>query len=405
MQFLKEKSISDQNIELDHYLGFGLAELENLGGSLTAKEITQQPDLWQETWKLVKERKAELLAFLNDALQNESLTVILTGAGSSAFIGNVLQGPLQHYTKRQTIAIATTDLISHPEQYFRKTGTLLVSFARSGESPESLAAVKLANSYCEKIHHLIITCNPSGKLAMDQNINPTFVFLLSPAADDQGLAMTGSFTSMLLAGLLIARINEIDDLKAQVEQLAGYGRTILTKYSARLKEIAKITFERAIFLGSGPLKSAANESDLKLQELTDGKVICKYDSFLGFRHGPKAIINPATLLVYLVSNVDYVQQYEKDLIKDINSGEKGIFRMGIMETAQDDIELDFVITLSENGKKIDEEFLAVCSVVPAQILGFYKSIEFGLSPDKPSENETITRIVKGVTIYPIPEKK
>ena len=134
--------------------------------------------------------------------------------------------------------------------------------------------------------------------------------------------------------------------------------------------------------------------------MTDGKVICKFDSFLGFRHGPKVVINPYTLMVYLFSNDKYVYQYERDLIKAIEAGEKGLFSIGVTETRNSDVNMDLLIVLSEDGNKVDEEFLSVCSVLPAQILGFYKSLEFGLKPDSPSKNATITRVVKGVVIYP-----
>lgn len=396
----KEVAIPDPDQTADSLLGFDIESLQQNGGYFTAKEITQQPSLWINTWKLVYDKKTALEAFLTDAYQHESLTVILTGAGTSAFIGNALQGPFQKNTQKNTVAIATTDLISHPAHYFTGSAILLISFARSGDSPESVAAVNLANEFCEKVFHLIITCNPEGKLALAESNNPTFVFLLPPECDDQSLVMTGSFTAMLLTGLLISRLHEIAALQSTVAQLSDYASNILNNYTEKLRAVAKLDFQRAVFLGSGPLRPAANESDLKLQELTAGKVICKFDSFLGFRHGPKAVINSATLLVYLFSNNAYVHQYEGDLVKSISSGEKGLFSIGITETAIKNMELDLMIELSTNGGTVEEEFLSVCSVLPAQILGFYKSLELGLSPDNPSETATITRVVKGVTIYP-----
>lgn len=396
----KDITLPPMDEPVKSYLGFSQEELQQNGGFLTAKEIVQQPTLWMNTWALVNNQQVALETFLADAFQYESLTVILTGAGTSAFIGNALQGPFQKNTQKTTIAIATTDLISHPRHYFTNNATLLVSFARSGDSPESLAAVNLANDLCEKVFHLVITCNPMGKLALAKNSSPTFVFLLPPEGDDQSLVMTGSFTAMLLTGLLISRLKEIALLESTVAQLAHYASNILDNYAEKLKAAASLNFQRAVFLGSGPLRPAANESDLKLQELTEGKVICKFDSFLGFRHGPKAVINADTLLVYLFSNNSYVHQYEEDLVKSISSGEKGLFSIGITETVKKNMGLDLMIELSTNGRTIEEEFLPVCSVLPAQILGFYKSLELGLTPDNPSESETITRVVKGVTIYP-----
>lgn len=393
-------SILDEE-ESIKYLGIKLSKLEAEGSFHTAKEISQQPELWRNTWKLVAHQQSGIETFLNEAFASENLDVILTGAGTSAFIGNILQGPFQKNTRKRTRAVATTDLVSHPQLYFQnETPALLISFARSGNSPESVAAVNLANLCCKKIYHLIITCNPSGKLANDISQNPTYVFLLPQEADDQSLAMTGSFSSMLLAGLLFSQIGIIQSLESKVERLAVYGENILEAYAEKLEKIASLAFHRAVFLGSGPLQGTARESQLKLQELTDGKVICKYDSFLGFRHGPKAVVNPATLIVYLFSNNDYVHQYEVDLVKAINTGEKGIFRIGVSEAANEVPGVDLAIVLSQDGEKLDEEFLTICSVLPAQILAFYKSLQLGLRPDSPSMNGTITRVVEGVTIYP-----
>src|SRR5690606_9491423 len=294
------------------YLGINLSKLEKLGGLHTAKEIVQQPQLWLDTFELLKEQKEILQTFLKKVFAHPTVKIILTGAGTSAFIGNILQGPFHKNTGKDTHAIATTDLVSHPSYYLeKKVPTLLISFARSGNSPESLAAVDLANRLCDTAYHLIITCNPNGKLAVQaENDSGCLTFFLPPEADDQSLAMTGSFTSMLLSGLLISRIQEIEQLKDQVMRLASYGTHILKTYIKDIGEVAGLDFKRAVFLGSGPLQGTARESQLKLQELTDGKIICKYDSFLGLRHGPKAVINPETLLVYIFSNNEYAHQYE-----------------------------------------------------------------------------------------------
>lgn len=116
---------------------------------------------------------------------------------------------------------------------------------------------------------------------------------------------------------------------------------------------------------------------------------------------PKQLINPSTLIVYLFSNDPYVHQYETDLVNAVNAGEKGIWQVGIFEAeSSQDLKLDLSIHLSASSGKIEEEFLTICSVVPAQILSFFKSLKLGLQPDNPSQNGTITRVVQGVTIYP-----
>jgi tagatose-6-phosphate ketose/aldose isomerase len=367
----------------------------------TSREISNQPEIWRQTWEYVKREQSAIRQFINKLLGRRDLEVILTGAGSSAFIGVALQGPFQKNTNALTRAISTTDLVTHPDLFLQKERpTLLISFARSGDSPESIAAVNLANEICKEVYHLIITCNENGKLAREMIKENSHVFLLPPDTNDRGLAMTASFTSMLLSGILISRINNFQNIENQVSRLISYGRTILSRYTDKLQEISYKDFRRVVFLGSGPLLGAARESHLKLQELTDGRIICKHDSFLGFRHGPKAVIDKSTLVFYLFSNNKYAEQYEMDLVAEICEQAQGMYAVGISEQLKErDFCLDLDILLGDGSGTIDEEFLAVCHVLPAQILGYFKSLALGFNPDNPSESGVISRVVQGVKIY------
>jgi len=399
--FTIENRITDWSV----FMELNLLKHDGQSESVTACEIAGQPKLWLDTFKCIRREKNSILSFLEKVYVHKTLTVILAGAGTSAYIGEAAEAPFQKNTGYSTSAIATTNLVSHPNLYFQKEKpTLLISFARSGNSPESLASISLADLICDDVFHLIITCNPSGKLARAPTKQNRFVFFLPLKAHDKGLAMTGSYTSMLLTALLISRLNELEKLRHQVEKLAMYCENILNNYTGSLKQVAEVDFKRAVFLGSGPLSGTAKEAQLKLQELTDGQIICKHDSFLGFRHGPKAVIDEHTLIVYLFSNVDYVQQYELDVLSEIGNGDKGIYSIAVLEQPNPQFKVDLGIQLSENSDKIEEEFLAICGVVPAQILGYFKSLQLGLDPDKPSVNDTISRVVKGVKIYEYREK-
>lgn len=381
------------------YLGMELPALIEKGAIHTAREISQQPDLWQKVWKDVDGQQGSLRKFLRVAL-SDSKRIILTGAGTSAFIGLSLSGILQRKTGFITQAIATTDLVSHPKDYFFPgMPLLLISFARSGNSPESVAAFTLAEEISKRCYHLVITCNPEGKLARHGREDRKFVFALPREANDESLAMTSSYTGMLLAGILISKLDELDEAKKSVDILTGYGRKIINYYGDDLAKIARQDFTRAVFLGSGPFFGTAKEAHLKLQELTDGKVICKEDSFLGFRHGPKAVIDRSTLVCYIFSNEEYVSKYEKDLVRSMKKGHPPLLEIGIMENILPGISLDHIFYLSENGCRLKEEFLAVCSILPAQILGFFKSLQLGMRPDTPSQTGAITRVVEGVQIY------
>ncbi len=384
------------------FLGFSEDNLIANGAQFTAKEIFQQPVLWEKTYKLAGQYKNSISKFLQQQFSKPDLDIIFSGAGTSAFIGNCLKGVFQKNSRLRTRAIATTNIVTHPQYYFsRQNATLLVSFARSGDSPESLAAFNIANQFCGSICHLIITCNPQGKLARNVNSENSLVIILPPETNDQGLAMTGSFTSMLLMAILISKISQLESLKEDMNILYRYGRKIIDNYADQLKSICELPIERAVFLGSGALMGCAEECHLKLQELTNGKVISKFDSFLGFRHGPKVVINPKTLMVYLFSSDPYVFQYERDLLQDINAGERGLYSIAIMEHDFPNVDVNLKIILNANDDNaIDSDFLPVCDVLIGQILGFYKSLQLRLKPDIPSASGTITRVVQGVKIYP-----
>lgn len=375
------------------------------GGDYTSEEILGQPNLWLKVWEDVKAMSPKISGFLNKVKNNSKMHAILTGAGTSAFIGDVLEGPFQRGTGIITKAVATTDLVTHPELFFQNDmEVLLISFARSGNSPESTKAVQLAEQLSGKVLNMVITCNEDGNLAKDLKNSNDLIFLLPPESNDKSLAMTSSFTCMLLAGLLISDIDSIDAMKSEVAILNSYGEKIFNEYVSSLCAVSKLEFDRAVFLGSGTLKGVATESQLKLQELTDGKIICKDDSFLGLRHGPKAVINERTLVTYLFSNNRYAYKYEIDLVKAVMKGRKPIFSIGIMESKIEGIHLDLEIIFGDGKSKLREEFLAIVSVLPAQILGFFKSIQFGLMPDNPSESGMIHRVVQGVNIYPYEKK-
>ena len=382
------------------YLQFKKEEIEQIGGLHTALEIEAQPVLWQEVYGLILSQKKSLLKFMSPLLADTRLRIILTGAGSSAFIGEAAQGIVQANTKRITQAIATTDLLTHPQLHFiKEIPTLLVSFARSGNSPESLAVVQLADKYCDTVFQLIITCNPDGELIKNSLPN-TYEFVLPEGANDKGLAMTGSFTSMLLSVILISKINLLETFLPSLQVLISKAKELTGKHLASIKAIAEQEYERVVFLGSGPLLGIARECHLKLQELTDGKVICKHDSFLGFRHGPRAVLNEGTLIVYLLSSDEHVLLYERDLCLSIDADARNIPTVSYNHYIENLKNSVLTITFLEPANSLNE-LSFISATLMGQLLGFYHSIYLGLKPDNPSKSGSISRVVQGVTIYPV----
>lgn len=370
-------------------------------GHYTYKEIMQQPRVWLDEYEKLKLQREEIETFVTKYLE-KGYEIIFTGAGTSAYIGDVLQVAVADTPFRGAKSVATTDLITHPTAYFApEKKVLLISFARSGNSPESLGAVNLADLICgENIAHIFITCNREGKLAKIASRENCLLLLLPPETDDKSLAMTSSFSTMLLTALLVADIRNFEAHYAAIRDLVTDTAVALTRYDEPIRRIAARNFSRAIFLGSGELKGIAEESHLKLQELTDGGVVCSFDSFLGFRHGPKAVVNSESLLVYLLSEDASVRRYETDLIRQIASNNHVVAMVAVSGSPIELEGVEFDLNVVLNTGKTHGIYGCIPYVCTAQLLGYYKSLAAGLDPDAPSVSGNISRVVEGVTIYP-----
>ncbi len=366
----------------------------------TLKEIEQQPELWTEVFDIIKLQSNKIADFIKASLENQESEIIFTGAGSSFFIAEIVAAKFQKNIGISTKAVSTTEIVTHPSYHInRKKHTLMVSFARSGNSPESLASVEIASAFAPNIHHLFISCNAEGALAKKPKTDHSYLILLPEETNDKSLAMTSSVTSMALVALLIGQLNKIETLDQNIKQAAELTDKMLQNFSSDLQEIAQIDFNRAVFLGSGPMQGVAREAHLKLQELTDGKVISKFDSFLGFRHGPKAVVDKKTLMVYFFSNDDYVRKYEKDLVNSMKESSSPIYSLGIIDKEFPGLVLEKEIHFGYSDSPIEESFWMMSSLVVIQLLAFYKSLALGFNPDSPSTNGSIHRVVQGVNIY------
>lgn len=368
--------------------------------TFTHKEILQQPSAWLKEYDALVAQKESIRAFLAKYKTAET-DIVLTGAGTSAFIGDAI-APVLRKEWENVRAVATTDLVTNASNYLdSQKPLLLISFARSGNSPESVAAVELANRLCPQIAHIYITCNRNGHLAQTGKAENVLTLLLPEETDDKSLAMTSSFSTMLLTCLMLSRIDYIENEKEAVERTAANAQVIIDQYEEELHRIATRPFERAVFLGSGPMKGIAEECHLKLQELTDGAVVCKFDSFLGFRHGPKAVVNDRSLVVYLMHDQEEIQRYERDLVQQVDANNKLVAQVVVIAGKRIEIagvreDLQVVMPYGSAETSI---YGLVPYVLVGQLLGYYTSLAHGLNPDTPSVSGNISRVVEGVKIY------
>ncbi len=371
---------------------------ESTGALHTQREILSQPELWDEVYHVIKKQSRAIDEFLKPILQKDNLRVVLTGAGTSGFIGDAARGTLQKIWRRPVQAVPTTEIVTEPKSVFiQPMPTLLISFARSGNSPESAEAVKLADTCCDEAYHLIITCNGDGALAELGNTSPHKVYciVLPEATNDKSLAMTSSFTCMLLSALLVAHAGSLDDEFLKVQRIIEQGSLILEN-KFLLEKLVLERFERVVFLGSGEMLGIARECHLKLLELTDGKQVCMSDSFLGFRHGPRAFVHENTLMVYLFSRNPHVMRYERDLAEDIARDAREIQSLQIGGIDELALPHSSKIALSIHP---DNQYQMIPATLVGQLLGYYSAVHLGLNPDNPSRSGSISRVVQGVNIY------
>ena len=358
----------------------------------TYYEIFQQAEKWREVYSLYEQRKEKIEEFL--AKVGSDVKIIFTGAGTSEYVGNILNEYLKSLGTYNFSSIATTDLVSCPYLHFAKNQkTLLVSFARSGNSPESLAAVKLGEQIVDDFYNMAITCAPDGKLALKlKDCEKSFVFIEPEGTNDKGFAMTSSFTSMLLTGLLI--FDKKDDKKALVDEIAKTCQEILAD-KEKIENLVNFDFDRIIYLGSGPLYKLTNEARLKVLELTGGKIASLFESSMGFRHGPKSFVNDKTLVVSFVSSNPYTSQYDLDILDETYADK---IAQRIIAIANKEISGDFEKLLYKN--QINEDiYLALPYIVIAQLISLITSLRVGNTPDNPSKSGTVNRVVKGVEIH------
>lgn len=385
-------------------LGVEISKLEDCSGLNTAKEIIQQPDTWRESVKNLIKNKIEIKSFIDSFLSKKEFRIILTGAGTSAFAGEVCEPYLTSLLNKRVEAIATTDLVASPKSYFIKDiPTLLVSFARSGNSPESVHAVNLATQLVDDLYQVVITCNENGKLAKNTvNDEKSLLLLMPPQTNDLGFAMTSSFTTMVLNAMAVFNIDNIENFSSDVDKLSNSVNDFIENNIEKVTSLSNEDFERIVYLGSSTSKGIARESALKVLELTAGKVNASYDTPLGFRHGPKSVVDDETVSVIYISNEEYTRKYDLDLAKEMLAHKKNDKVVIVGDNIEEDIlnKADYVFNVENINYTVENEvLLPLQQIIFGQMLSFLKSVNLGITPDNPCPTGEVNRVVQGVILH------
>ncbi|MFV0379494.1 MAG: SIS domain-containing protein [Anaerorhabdus sp.] len=382
--------------------------LEEKKGIFTAAEIYNQPASWIRTTELLKNRDKKIDDLMNSYINDKDAKIIFMGAGTSEFVGRALASEVKNLVKCTVCVCGTTDMIVAPENYIDKfQKTLIISFGRSGNSPESIGAVESSDAYSKNTQHLLVTCNANGAMAKRSEIYQNcFELVLLEETHDKSFAMTSSFTNMFLVTLLCF---DLANLERNTKELIKVSESVVKffeKYVDSIKEeISKFNFNRIVYLGAESLKGIAQEASLKMLELSAGSVVTMFDTPLGFRHGPKSIVDDHTLTVIFLSDNEYRRLYEVDLIKEMSKQRKGDKILVVANNKCKEVEnlVDYMIEF--NTDLLQQSFIGLQDICTAQVIALFKSLALGVTPDNPCPTGEVNRVVKGVVVYPYKEER
>ena len=381
------------------------AEQESLGVVHTLPEIMQQPQTWLRTYAKVFNLAAPIKTFLANAgigvVDRNPPHVLLVGAGTSDYIGKSVSSLLQKEWGCDVHAVPSTDLLTNMEEHIIPGhGYLWISFSRSGDSSEGVAVLETALAHHPYITHLIITCNDEGRMARTFKGENVLSIVLDDAVNDRGLAMTSSFSNMVIAAQALAHIRTLPAYAFIVEHLENSATQTLFPAARICDRLVQTGFTKTCFIGTGPLKGAAIESALKVLELTGGRVVSFAESFLGLRHGPLSAIDDDTLVVGFLSSDARRRQFELDLMQEICDKHLTSKYLAVYPTIPEDVRISLEHSLSFRLKHdLTDFYLTPLAVLVGQFIGFFASLKVGLRPDEPSPRGAINRVVEHVTIY------
>lgn len=380
-------------------------EKKRRGLVYTPHEIAQQPETWATTCMVCSDRSADISRFLESSgigdKSGPPAKAILVGAGTSDYVGESVQSLLAKEWGCEADAIPSTDLLTNAEDVIRPDQRYLwISFSRSGDSPEAVAVLAAAIERFPLVRHIVVTCNEQSRLVGEFGSRPDVLpIVLSERVNDRGLAMTSSFSNMVVAGQCLAHICSLRAYAGVLDRITVAAGKFIPPGADLAARLARQSFSKVCFLGTGPLKAVARESALKVLELTAGRVYTFYDSYLGLRHGPLSAVDGSTLVVAYISGDERRRSYELDLLEELK--EKRLpgrtvavcpFLMDRIPSVSDD-----AISLDVDG--VADDYRPMIDVIFAQLLGLFASVHLGMRPDTPSPNGAISRVVRPIRIY------
>jgi tagatose-6-phosphate ketose/aldose isomerase len=388
--------------EWERLVSAGSDEQERRGYRHTLREICQQPLTWLETGEDASASLPLLEAALARVGNGSSGAIVLTGSGSSVYACECLAPTLQASLRQPVSAVPSGELLTNPAGSLPPRGPfLLVSLARSGNSPESCGVLDSVREGFPLSQHVVITCNRQGKLATSYpNDARVRTLVLRDPTCDRSLVMTSSFTNMVLAGLLLGMTEDVAGYRRGCDALALAGASLLLEQGPEVARLARTDYSSAVYLGSGCHQGAARESALKMLEMTSGRVKTLSETYLGLRHGPMAAIDQDTLVVCFLSTDPVARAYELDLLDELARKKLGARKLLVGNGVPRELVAGDDLAVELPGvAELGDAPLPILDVLVGQQLAFFRCLQEGLRPDLPSAEGVISRVVERFALH------
>lgn len=374
------------------------AEQSARGYADTLREILQQPQTWQGT--AARLATDESLALMQTLLASRPAHIVFTGSGSSVYVGECLAPVLQAALGIPCLAIPAGTLLTSRRGVLPPGRGLLVSIARSGDSPESTGVVDQVLAAEPGYTHLALTCNAQGKLATRYRDEPRMhVQLLDERTNDRSLVMTSSFTNLLLAGTALRHAAAGGADARHADAAAAVAHAVFARHGDALEAVAQQPLSASVYLGSGAALGAAREAALKMLEMSGGAVRVLSETFLGLRHGPMSWLGDDCSVVAFLSGEPSVRGYEYDLLRELTRKGLGRTRVVVGEAIPVDVLGEGGVAIELPGfYALEEAQQLMVHVVVGQLLAFFRCLALGQRPDAPSQG-VLTRVVESFVIH------
>ena len=340
----------------------------------TLVEIKSQPAVWQ---RCLKDLVAANLHRLAEGRFPSDIEWVFVGCGTSYYLAQAAACSFSLLLKVATKAVPASEVLLNHDLVFPKGAASYYPalISRSGHTSEVLQVAEMLKA--QNVPFLAVTCDGRELESMTDRV-------LKMNVEEESTVMTSSFTSMLLGlQFLAATLAANAEFIEALQQLPKHLERLLEDYDEEVAHFAQQPVEDIAVLGQGALYAIASEVALKVME--SSSTFTQFFHTLEFRHGPKSIAGPSTLVGGLISESGYEQ--ESAVLLEMKELGSRIF--AIVNTAEEQLRksADIVIELD---LPVPELARLVIYVVWGQLLGSYRGLEKGLNPDIP---RNLSRVV------------